>query len=106
MPEYDFRCEKCAHRFSVNYKTYAMYDSAIARCPRCESTDLRRLISQVAILKSNRDYRSMSSQEMHSVLESGETGQVDEMFNQVTGGQGADQGAATSEQSADGSDTT
>lgn len=101
MPEYDFRCDKCAHRFSVKYKTYAMYDSAIALCPRCESAELSRLISQVTIPKSKRDYRGMSSQEMLSVLESGEAGQVDEMFNQVTGGQGADQQAATGEASTD-----
>lgn len=101
MPEYDFRCDKCAHRFSVKYKTYAMYESAIARCPRCESAQLSRLISRVSIPKSRHDYRGMSSREMLSVLESGETGQVDEMFNQVTGGEGADQQAAMSEASID-----
>ena len=106
MPEYDFRCDKCAHRFSVNYKTYAIYDSAIARCPRCESVELSRLISQVAIPNSKRDYRGMSSREMLSVLESGESSQVDEMFQQVTGGTSADQEAAASEASPDGSNAT
>lgn len=101
MPEYDFRCDRCAHRFSIKYKTYAIYDSANALCPQCESTQVSRLISQVTIPKSKRDYRSMSSREMLSVLESGESGQVDEMFNQVTGGQGADPEAATGEASTD-----
>ena len=106
MPEYDFRCQRCAYRFSVNYKTYAMYDVARQRCPRCESTDLSRLISQVAIPKSNRDYRGMSSQEMLSVLESGVTGQVKEMFNQVTGGESVDRGTAAGEPSTDDSQAT
>lgn len=104
MPEYDFRCDKCAHRFSVNYKTYALYDSATTHCPQCASTELSRLISQVATPKSKRDYRSMSSQEMLSVLESGETGKVDEMFSQVMGSQSADSAAASGQRSSDESD--
>ena len=87
MPEYDFRCDACAHRFAVRFKTYAMYDDATLLCPACKSADLSRLISQVAIAKANRDYRNMSSQEMLSVLESGEPGPVDEMFRQVGGSQ-------------------
>lgn len=106
MPEYDYRCENCAHRFSVKYKTYAMYDSASLRCPQCQSVDLRRLISQVAIPKSERDYRGMSSREMLSVLESGESSQVDEMFNQVTGAKSTDPDAAMSEASTDDSAAT
>ena len=104
MPEYDFRCEACAHHFSRRFKTYAMCESASLRCPQCQSVDLRRLISQVAIPKSRRDYRGMSSREMLSVLESGESGQVDEMFNQVAGSRSADCAAASGQRSADEAD--
>ena len=97
MPEYDFRCDACAHRFAARFKTYASYDSAMLHCPECNSGELTRLISQVAIPKANRDYRTMSSQEMLSVLEAGETGQVDEMFRQVGGGQGADAAESSSD---------
>lgn len=86
MPEYDFRCDACAHRFTLRFKTYASYDAAALRCPECQAGELTRLITQVAIPKSGRDYRNMSSREMLSVLESGETRQVDEMFKQVGGG--------------------
>ena len=89
MPEYDFRCDACEHRFSVHFKTYASYDAATLRCPECKERELTRVISQVAIAKSSRDYRRMSSKEMLSVLESGETRQVDEMFKQAGGGTGA-----------------
>lgn len=106
MPEYEFRCEACAHRFSVRFKTYANYDSASTHCPQCQSADLSRVISQVAIPKSKRDYRSMSSQEMLSVLESGERSQVDEMFNQVVPSESADSAAASSKALGDGSDAT
>ena len=90
MPQYDFRCDACARRFSLSFKTYESYDSASPRCPECDSAKLTRLISRVAIANSNRNYRSMSSQEMLSVLESGETKRVDEMFRQVSGGERAD----------------
>ena len=92
MPEYDFRCDACAHRFTLRFKTYAMYDAACLLCPACESAELTRLISRVAVSKANKDYRNMSSGEMLSVLESGDSGQVDEMFKQVGGGK--DGGAA------------
>ena len=97
MPEYDFRCDACAHRFTARFKTYTDYDSATLRCPECNAGELTRLISQVAIPKSNRDYRKMSSREMLSVLESGETGQVDAMFRQVGGGPGEDAAESSSD---------
>ena len=105
MPQYDYRCDACKHRFSVSFKTFAMYDSTILHCPQCKSGDLTRLISQVAIPKSNRDYRKLSSQEMLSVLESGETRQVEEMFKQVGGGQGPDSPATSSPESVDPEDS-
>lgn len=94
MPEYDFRCDACEHRFTLRFKSYASYDAAALRCPECKAGELTRLITQVAIPKSGRDYRNMSSREMLSVLEAGETRQVDEMFRQVGGGSGS--GAAGS----------
>ena len=96
MPEYDFRCEACAHRFTLRFKTYARYDAAAPHCPACNSAELSRLITPVTIAKANRDYRNMSSQEMLSVLESGEPGPVDEMFKQVGGGPAAGAAGAAS----------
>lgn len=87
MPEYDFRCNACAQQFTLRFKTYTMVDEAAPLCPACKSADLKRLISRVAIAKANRDYSAMSSQEMLSVLESGEKGSVDAMFKQVGGSQ-------------------
>ncbi len=87
MPQYDFRCQTCRQRFSLSYKTVSNYETANPQCPQCGSRELSRLITQVAIPRSNRDYSKMSSGEMLSVLESGEKGQVDEMFKQVGGDQ-------------------
>jgi len=85
MPVYDFRCENCAARFSLRYKTYASYDRATPSCPECGAASLSRSITGLAIAKasSQRDYSKMSSKEMLSVLESGDKRQVDTMFRQV-----------------------
>jgi len=51
MPTYEFRCQECGHIVRRFY-SYAEYDSAHPSCPECESTQLRRLISRVALAKS------------------------------------------------------
>lgn len=86
MPQYDFRCKNCRERFSLFYKTYLAYDTASPECPHCGHEDLSRLITSVAINKPGRDFSKLSSNEMLSVLESGDSRQVGEMFQQVGGG--------------------
>ena len=83
MPSYDYRCNQCGRRLSLFYKSYDAYDAATHTCPHCGSTDLTRLISRVAIAKPGRDYSGMSSQEMLSVMESGDSRAMGELFKQV-----------------------
>jgi putative FmdB family regulatory protein len=85
MPAYDYQCKDCGTRFSLFYRTYADYDAATPACTECGSTALSRLISRVAIPRPSRDFSTMSSNEMLSVLESGDSRQVGEMFQQVGG---------------------
>ena len=85
MPQYDFRCDSCDARFSVSYRSYAEYDAAALVCPECESPELSRLITDVAVRRAGRDYSKMSSGDMLSVLESGDQQQVREMYQQVGG---------------------
>lgn len=85
MPVYEYKCEDCGERFAMFYKTYADYDAATPRCPACGSVDLARLITSVTVQKPSRDYATMSSGEMLSVLESGDSRQVGEMFQQIGG---------------------
>ncbi|PJF22962.1 MAG: hypothetical protein CUN56_03365 [Phototrophicales bacterium] len=85
MPEYHYKCRSCGNRFSLFYKTYAEFDAAKPVCPNCGRETLSALIQGVQIAAPNRDYTKMSSQEMLSVLESGDSRQVGEMFQQVGG---------------------
>jgi putative FmdB family regulatory protein len=49
MPSYDFRCKQCRRKFTLTYATYAEADEDIPHCPKCDSTDLSRLITRVGI---------------------------------------------------------
>ncbi|MBI5959143.1 MAG: zinc ribbon domain-containing protein [Chloroflexi bacterium] len=52
MPTYEFRCNQCGRKVTLVYKTYADYDQAAHTCSHCQSTNLTRLISRVAIQRS------------------------------------------------------
>jgi putative FmdB family regulatory protein len=85
MPSYDYRCKQCGREFSLFYKTYKDYDVAVRICPHCGSAELSRVITRVAVQRPSRDFSQMSSNDMLSVLESGDSRQVGEMFRQVGG---------------------
>ncbi|MCS6828157.1 MAG: zinc ribbon domain-containing protein [Caldilinea sp.] len=52
MPIYEYYCFDCRKRVSVFFRTFSEAGDAVARCPACEGTRLRRLMSRVAVLKS------------------------------------------------------
>ncbi len=82
MHQYDFRCKDCKHRFALYARTYAEYDALTPSCPNCGSEALSRLITKVAIQRPERDFTSLSSNEMLNVFESGDSKQVGQMFQQ------------------------
>ena len=50
MPIYEYRCGNCKRRVSVFFRSFST--TSEARCPNCDSTQLTRLISRVAAIKS------------------------------------------------------
>jgi putative FmdB family regulatory protein len=83
MPSYDYRCNNCGRSLVFSYRTYKEYDEAERICPHCGGADLTRLISRVAIAKPTRAYSNMSSSEMLSVLEGGDSREIGTLFQQV-----------------------
>jgi putative FmdB family regulatory protein len=50
MPVYEYRCRQCGRKFSLFLRTL---DSQVTvACPRCGSSDASRLVSRVAVMKS------------------------------------------------------
>lgn len=83
MPSYEYRCDNCGRPLMFSYRTYKEYDEAERVCPHCGSADLTRLISRVAIAKSGQNYANMSSNQMLSVLEGGDSREIGTLFQQV-----------------------
>jgi putative FmdB family regulatory protein len=52
MPIYEYRCHDCRRRVSVLWRSIAEAEMVAPRCPRCGGEHLSRLVSKVAILRS------------------------------------------------------
>lgn len=89
MPDYEFRCEDCDRRLLLRWRRVADYAAATPVCPHCGSVALTRLIGAVGVARGERDYASMSSGDMLSVLEGEDPGEMQELQRQVY--EGADQ---------------
>ena len=52
MPIYEYGCYDCRKRVSVFWRTFSAAETGIAKCPRCGGINLKRLVSQVGMLRS------------------------------------------------------
>jgi putative FmdB family regulatory protein len=52
MPIYEYSCQDCGRRVSLLWRTFADAEDRQAVCPRCGGTHLKRLISRVAVMRS------------------------------------------------------
>jgi putative FmdB family regulatory protein len=55
MPIYEYRCLDCRRRVSIFWRSFSELEgesAAAPQCPRCGKTNLVRLISRVAVLRS------------------------------------------------------
>lgn len=52
MPIYEYRCNDCRKRVTVYWRSFSEVETAQPRCPACDGEDLTRLISRVAVLRS------------------------------------------------------
>ncbi len=50
MPIYEYRCHSCRRRVSVFFRSFNSVDDPV--CPECGSTRLTKLVSRVAVMKS------------------------------------------------------
>ncbi len=52
MPIYEYYCSDCRQRVSLFYRTVTAATEAEPACPQCGGEHLRRLVSRVAVLRS------------------------------------------------------
>lgn len=64
MPIYEFTCNGCGNRLSIFVRSMA--SAVSARCDRCGSEDVRRLISRVAVIKGAGEFDSLDDDRLLS----------------------------------------
>ncbi|MFQ5614244.1 MAG: zinc ribbon domain-containing protein [Anaerolineae bacterium] len=52
MPIYEYGCYDCRKRVNVFFRSFSAAEEGEAVCPRCGGTNLKRLISRVAFVRS------------------------------------------------------
>ena len=52
MPIYEYRCQNCRRRVSIFWRKFSDVDAKKPTCPYCHSDNLTRLVSRVAMLRS------------------------------------------------------
>lgn len=52
MPIYEYFCADCQRRVSLLWRSFADVEARDAVCPRCGGKHLRRLVSRVAVVRS------------------------------------------------------
>ncbi len=51
MPIFEYRCAKCRHKSSVFWRSISAVDHSKARCSKCGSAELTRLVSKVRVIR-------------------------------------------------------
>ena len=70
MPIYEYTCLDCRRRVSVFFRTFGEASDEAARCPRCQGANLRRLVSKVAVLRSEESrFDNLAGESMLAGLE-------------------------------------
>lgn len=52
MPIYEYRCGNCRRRVNVFFRSISAAQEGTPHCPNCDSTNLSRLVSKFATVKS------------------------------------------------------
>jgi putative FmdB family regulatory protein len=53
MPIYEYYCHSCKRKVSLLWRSFADIESRPAVCPRCSGEQLTRVVSRVAVLRSD-----------------------------------------------------
>jgi putative FmdB family regulatory protein len=56
MPIYEYRCTNCGQKARKFWRTFSAVDDASLQCPRCAEYKFQRLVSRVAVLRSEESH--------------------------------------------------
>jgi len=52
LPIYEYRCNDCRRRVTIFWRSFSEIGATWPSCPRCGSENLTRLVSRVAVVRS------------------------------------------------------
>ncbi len=52
MPIYEYGCYDCRKRVNIFFRSFADVEKKTPTCPRCQGQKLKRLVSKVAVVRS------------------------------------------------------
>ncbi|MCO6453424.1 MAG: zinc ribbon domain-containing protein [Caldilineales bacterium] len=85
MPIYDFYCSNCRRRSSHFFRTISAASEAVPICPHCQSENLRRLVSKVAVVRSEEArLEAMSDPSMFAGLDEEDPRALGRMMRQMS----------------------
>jgi putative FmdB family regulatory protein len=82
MPIYEYRCEGCGARLSRLVRTIG--GDSTAPCERCGGTNLRRLISRVAVLRPPIDPSKLNKNELLDGVDYSNPASMAQFFRRMT----------------------
>jgi putative FmdB family regulatory protein len=89
MPIYEYYCADCRKRVSVFFRTFGEASDDAAVCPNCQGTRLRRLVSRVAVLKSEESrMENLADPSLMSGLESEDPAALASFMRRMSGEMG------------------
>lgn len=92
MPYYEYRCKDCNKKVRYFF-TYEEYDSAEPACKNCGSIQLQRLISRVAVAKSEESRMdAMDPEKMMAGLDEDDPRSMGRFMRQMSQEMGEDMG--------------
>jgi putative FmdB family regulatory protein len=56
MPIYEYRCTNCGQKARKFWRTFSAVDDASLQCPRCAEFKFQRMVSRVAVLRSEESH--------------------------------------------------
>ena len=98
MPIYEYRCNDCHQRVSVFARAFSTADAHAARCPNCGSQHLTRLVSRVAVIRSEESrLESLTDESMLTGLDENDPRTIGRWMRKMSQDMGEDLGDELSE---------
>ncbi len=91
MPIYEYRCQDCRHRVTIFVRSFSEAKDMEPQCPYCEGTNLNRLVSRVAVMKSEESrMESLADPSMLADLDENDPKSIGRMMRKMSNEMGTE----------------